>query len=121
MSVREIALVVIGGVCGWAWAGAILRSQREAALLSGRQVEILGLVARGMTTKEIARHEGISEHSVNTHIRRATRTLGVGTRAAAVALMHGPPGQAGAPARPRRSPTRSSATTTSPTRSSNGT
>ncbi len=121
MSVREVVLVVVGGLCGWAWASGILRSQREAAPLSDRQVEILGLVGRGMTTKEIARHEGISQHSVNTHIRRATRTLGVGTRAAAVAMLSGSLSQAGLPARPRRSPTRSSAMTTSPMSSSNGT
>lgn len=112
---------MVGGVLGWASAGAVLRSRRGPPPLSDRQIAMLALVARGMTTKEIARHEGISAHSVNTHIRRATRTLGVGTRAAAVAMIGGAPRQAGMPARPRRSPTRSSATTISPTSSSNGT
>ena len=53
--------------------------------ITERQTEILRLVARGMTSKEIARHEGISLHTVNTHVRRARGALGVGTRAAAVA------------------------------------
>jgi DNA-binding CsgD family transcriptional regulator len=55
--------------------------------ITQRQTQILRLVARGMTSKEIARHEGITLHTVNTHVRRARRTLGVGTRAAAVALI----------------------------------
>ncbi|HUQ41710.1 MAG TPA: helix-turn-helix transcriptional regulator [Candidatus Limnocylindrales bacterium] len=58
-----------------------------SAAVTSRQIEILRLVARGMTSKEIARHEGISLHTVNTHVRRARSTLGVGTRAAAVALI----------------------------------
>ena len=57
------------------------------AWITDRQSEILRLVARGMTSKEIARHEGISLNTVNTHVRRARRALGVGTRAAAVAVI----------------------------------
>ena len=120
VSVRDVVFVVGGGALGWAAARAVLRSRRLPVPLTRRQVEILSLVERGLTTKEIARQAGISEHSVNTHIRRATRTLGVGTRAAAVAVVRGS-SQAGAPARPRRSPTRSRAVTISPTSSSNGT
>ena len=119
MSLREVGWLVIGGVLGFTWARGVLATRRRRGV-SDRQAEILELVARGMSTKEIALHEGISEHSVNTHIRRATRTLGVGTRAAAVAVVRGSP-QAGVPARPRRSPTRSRAVTISPTSSSNGT
>ena len=66
--------------------------------ITERQTEILRLVARGMTSKEIARHEGITLHTVNTHVRRAMLTLGVGTRAAAVAQIARrrlPRGQAG--------------------------
>src|SRR2546427_4293024 len=39
-------------------------------VLSGRQLEILRAVAAGKTTKVIAAEAGISETSVNTHIRR---------------------------------------------------
>jgi DNA-binding CsgD family transcriptional regulator len=60
---------------------------RSRAVLTDRQVEIIRLVARGMSSKEIAQHEGISLHSVNTHVRRARSTLGVGNRAAAVAVV----------------------------------
>jgi DNA-binding CsgD family transcriptional regulator len=55
--------------------------------ITDRQDEILRLVARGMTSKEIARHEGITLNTVNTHVRRARSALGVGTRAAAVAIV----------------------------------
>jgi len=55
--------------------------------ITDRQTEILRLVARGMTSKEIARHEGITLNTVNTHVRRARSALGVGTRAAAVAVI----------------------------------
>jgi DNA-binding CsgD family transcriptional regulator len=56
-------------------------------LITDRQSEILRLVARGMTSKEIARHEGITLNTVNTHVRRARSARGVGTRAAAVAVI----------------------------------
>jgi DNA-binding CsgD family transcriptional regulator len=55
--------------------------------ITDRQTEILRLVARGMTSKEIARHEGITLNTVNTHVRRARTSLGVATRAAAVAVV----------------------------------
>jgi DNA-binding CsgD family transcriptional regulator len=113
--------LVVGGMLGWTWGRRAIdarasRPERRPRV-SRRQAQILALVARGMSTKEIARHERISEHSVNTHIRRARRSLGVQSRAAAVAALE--PAQT--PARPRRSATRVRATTTSPTSSSNGT
>jgi DNA-binding CsgD family transcriptional regulator len=117
---RGLGLLALGGICGFTWARAVIDGRSPTPELSERQTAILALVARGMSTKEIALHEGISAHSVNTHIRRAKRTLGVGTRAAAVAALRGA-GQAVTPPRPSRSATRPSATTISPTSSSNGT
>jgi DNA-binding CsgD family transcriptional regulator len=89
VSLRGVGWLVVGGVCGWTWARAVIVSRSRALPLSERQTQVLALVARGMSTKEIATHEGISEHSVNTHIRRATKALGVGSRAAAVAVLRG--------------------------------
>jgi DNA-binding CsgD family transcriptional regulator len=106
---RDIGWLVIGGICGFTWASAVLDTRARDLGLSARQVEILTLVSHGMSTKEIALAQGISVHSVNTHIRRATRTLGVSTRAAAVAALRRQ-AQAGAPA-----------VTISATSSSNGT
>ncbi|HEY6957897.1 MAG TPA: helix-turn-helix transcriptional regulator [Candidatus Limnocylindria bacterium] len=121
MSARGVLWLVLGGFVGWSWARGVLESRAASDGLTDRQAEILTLVASGMSSKEIALHTGISEHSVNTHIRRATRTLGVGTRAAAAAVVTRKRRQAGTPARPRRSATPSSAVTTSATSSSNGT
>lgn len=125
--VRALTLVsfVVGGVCGWRWAREVIADGAYPPDITRRQAEILALVARGMSSKEIAIHEGISPYSVDTHIRRARGALGVSSRAAAAALV----AQAAMPARrqavtpatPRRSATRSSDATTSPTRSSNGT
>ena len=121
MSARGVLWLVLGGLVGWSWARGILEARAMPGGITDRQAEILTLVAQGMSSKQIALHTGITEHSVNTHIRRATRTLGVGSRAAAAAAVSGKLRQAGTPARPRRSATPSSAPTTAATSSSNGT
>ena len=118
MSLRSAAWLAFGGLFGWACAREILRTRVDDPL-SPRQREILTLVGRGMSTKEIARQTGIGEQTVNTHIRRARAVLGAPTRAAAAAIASG--AQAGTPARPRRSAMRPSAVTISATSSSNGT
>ncbi|TMB63401.1 MAG: helix-turn-helix transcriptional regulator [Chloroflexi bacterium] len=115
-----LAWLVVGGACGYAWARQVIASRDLPSGLTARQTEILTLVARGMSSKQIALHEGISRNSVDTHIRRARRALGVNSRAAAAAAVSGRDHTA-TPARPRPSATRSSAATTSVTRSSNGT
>ena len=118
---REVLWLVLGGLVGWSWARGVLEARVMTGGITDRQAEILALVARGMSSKQIAVETGITEHSVNTHIRRATRTLGVGSRAAAAAAITTRRRQAGTPARPRRSATPTSAPTTSAMSSSNGT
>jgi DNA-binding CsgD family transcriptional regulator len=117
VSLRDALWILIGGAFGWAWARRVLANASPSAPVTRRQAEILAFVARGMSTKEIARRAGISEHSVNTHVRRACAALGVPSRAAAVAVLRG---EDQTPERPRRSATRVRATITSPTSSSNG-
>ncbi|OLC58294.1 MAG: hypothetical protein AUH85_01155 [Chloroflexi bacterium 13_1_40CM_4_68_4] len=56
-----------------------------AALLTSRQREVLGALAHGRQTKEIARDLGIKESTVKTHIAKACHRLGASTRAQAVA------------------------------------
>src|SRR6478672_2266579 len=51
--------------------------------LTKRQLECLRLSAT-MTDKDIARHLGISHHTVSLHVREALRKLGVGSRKAAL-------------------------------------
>jgi DNA-binding CsgD family transcriptional regulator len=60
--------------------------RRVAANLSPRQREILELVAKGRTSKQIASELGISESTVNWHIANAFTRLGAGSRAEAVTL-----------------------------------
>ena len=56
--------------------------------LTGREVEVLGLVARGLSNAEIGRELFIGEATVKTHLIRAFAKLGVDDRTAAVAEAH---------------------------------
>jgi DNA-binding NarL/FixJ family response regulator len=53
--------------------------------LSGRELEVLGLIARGATNREAAGRLFISEATVKTHLLHIYAKLGVNDRAAAVA------------------------------------
>ena len=59
--------------------------------LSERECEVLGLIARGMATKQVARQLGISPKTCDHHIQRLYRKPGLSTRAGATlfALEHG--------------------------------
>jgi HD-GYP domain-containing protein (c-di-GMP phosphodiesterase class II) len=59
--------------------------------LSERECQVLGLVARGLATKQVARRLGISPKTCDHHIQRVYGKLGVSTRAGATlfALEHG--------------------------------
>jgi len=59
--------------------------RRTAGLLSERQVEVLTLVARGLTNSEIARQLNLSEHTVHRHLSNSFTALDVSSRAAATA------------------------------------
>jgi DNA-binding NarL/FixJ family response regulator len=54
--------------------------------LSQRELEVLGLIARGSTNREAAAHLFISEATVKTHLLHIYGKLGVKDRAAAVAV-----------------------------------
>jgi LuxR family maltose regulon positive regulatory protein len=54
--------------------------------LSGRELEVLGLVAEGLTNNEIAQRLVLSEHTVNRHVANILRKLGLPSRAAAASL-----------------------------------
>lgn len=53
--------------------------------LSGRELQVLALVARGRTNREIAAELVLSEHTVRRHLQNAFHKIGVSTRAAATA------------------------------------
>lgn len=52
--------------------------------MSAREIEVLGLVARGTPNKEIARELWISETTVKGHLFRVFQKLGVRDRTSAV-------------------------------------
>ena len=53
--------------------------------LTGREVEVLRLVAEGLTNQEIAERLFLSDHTVHRHLANILNKLSVGSRAAAVA------------------------------------
>ena len=66
------------------------RLERPAGLTE-REAEVLGILARGLQTKQVARVLGISVKTADAHIQHTYRKLGVSTRAAATlfAMEHG--------------------------------
>ncbi len=59
--------------------------------LTGREAEVVGMLARGLQTKQVARALGISAKTADRHIQNSYRKIGVSTRAAATlfAMEHG--------------------------------
>jgi predicted ATPase/DNA-binding CsgD family transcriptional regulator len=56
----------------------------EITVLSARELEVLRLVAEGLTDAQIAEELYLSTRTVNAHLRSVYRKLGAGSRAAAV-------------------------------------
>ncbi len=59
--------------------------------MTDREAQVIGLVARGLQTKQIARTLGISRKTADRHIQNAYAKIGISTRAAATlfAMQHG--------------------------------
>jgi LuxR family maltose regulon positive regulatory protein len=60
-------------------------SDEPDALLTRREIEVLCLVAEGLSNQNIAERLFVSEHTVHRHLANILNKLGVSTRAAAVA------------------------------------
>ncbi|MEI5102092.1 response regulator transcription factor [Streptomyces sp. PmtG] len=60
----------------------------DLAALTGREVEVLKLVARGLSNAEIADRLYISEATVKTHLNRTMNKLNLDTRAQAVVIAY---------------------------------
>jgi DNA-binding NarL/FixJ family response regulator len=67
-------------------AGAAAHPARSSAL-TGRQVEVLRLLARGLTNREIAEVLQIAEGTVKTHVMHVYETLDVSNRTEAAMRM----------------------------------
>jgi DNA-binding NarL/FixJ family response regulator len=75
-----------GGASGRHWEYA-----PGPAALTGREQQVLSMVARGRSNREIARSLGVSEKTVKTHVTSVLAKLGVQdrTQAAVYAVRHG--------------------------------
>lgn len=74
-----IRSIMAGELAAAPWLSARLSSpQRGAgpARLSARQMEVVRLVARGLSNKAIAQQLGLREQTVKNHLARASRVLG---------------------------------------------
>ncbi|MGC5015006.1 response regulator [Streptosporangium sp. DT93] len=71
-------------------AGVLAHGARtpERQALSRREFEVLGLIARGATNREVAAKLFITEATVKTHLLHVFAKLGVNDRAAAVAAAY---------------------------------
>ncbi|TYL45887.1 response regulator transcription factor [Nocardioides sp. BGMRC 2183] len=66
-------------------ATLVRRTTPGATSVTDREVEVLGLLARGLGNREIARELFVSEATVKSHLSHLYTKLGVDTRAGAVA------------------------------------
>ena len=101
--IPRATLIALDGCAHFPWAGdsqAVARALRSvlapaaspavarepaAALLSGREREVLSLVAAGLSDQQIADQLILSHHTVHRHVANIRHKLGCGSRAAAVA------------------------------------
>jgi DNA-binding CsgD family transcriptional regulator len=68
-----------------AWLGG-RGSARDRGTLTPRELQVLSLVAEGLSNREIAERLIVSEHTVHRHVANIYTRLGVSSRAAAVAV-----------------------------------
>ncbi|MDH2393546.1 response regulator transcription factor [Streptomyces sp. HNM0663] len=76
-------------------SGAVGRPRAENTALSRREVEVMELIAAGMTNQQIAASCFISQKTVKNHINRIFAKLGAGSRGEAIAIWHGDAGRGG--------------------------
>jgi two-component system NarL family response regulator len=82
--VRAIRTVAAGGLAAGGWLGSMVGRMSdatpEAGRVTGRELEIISLVARGLENKEIAAELEIAEQTVKNHLSRVMKKLGLRNR-----------------------------------------
>ncbi len=82
--VRAIRTVAAGGLAAGAWLGSMVGRLSdpapEAGRVTGRELEIISLVARGLENKEIGAELEIAEQTVKNHLSRVMKKLGLRNR-----------------------------------------
>lgn len=93
--------IALAFACLGAWIGHRLTARGRASdfmvnhaaiaslRLSGREIEVLGLLAEGCANKIVARRLGISPNTVKTHVTRLFEKLEVTSRTQAIARARG--------------------------------
>jgi len=90
----EISSVAIEGgdrchaVFGIVLLGRRERAAKESPMLTTRQSEVLGMIAHGASTVQIAESLHLSRETVRNHVRNILRVLGVHSRVEAVAVAY---------------------------------
>jgi DNA-binding CsgD family transcriptional regulator len=64
---------------------SIAISAEDTSLLTARELDVVRLLAQGLSNSDIARRLVLSEHTVHRHLSNAYRKLGISSRTAAVA------------------------------------
>ena len=85
--VRAIEVICAGGQwfgSGLAGAVGLAPADDAASQLTVRQIEVLQLLARGMSNKEVMRELAIAERTVKAHVTAIFAALGVSNRTQAV-------------------------------------
>jgi len=90
-----VALFALACMALGAWVALRLRRRPASTLdldpaapdrlgISGRELEVLGLLAAGRSNKEIARHLDVSPNTVKTHVSNIFEKLGAKRRTQAI-------------------------------------
>jgi two-component system NarL family response regulator len=89
--IRAIRTVVAGGKFLPPELETRLRERNRSVSLSHRELEVLGMIAKGKANKEIADGLKLSNNTVKTHVARILEKLGAcdRTRAVTIAIQRG--------------------------------
>lgn len=85
-ALRDLNLRQPSLICRLQGTAPVVDRDSDVSLLSGRELEVLDLIAQGNSNQQIAEQLFISLHTVKTHARRIHSKLGVERRTQAVAM-----------------------------------